>query len=133
MNEKLVDFLIDKTDQLGAFIDELAKQMGVAARHVYVVLIKQQYVEGIGKLIWSVPFAIVLFIAAFFLIRADVKGKFDSELAGMGFVFGGICTIGAFILLGNPVKTGIMQILNPEFYAIDELMNMVEGLVDDND
>jgi hypothetical protein len=137
MNDKLVDFLIEKTDAFGEVINELAKQLGVAAEHVYSVIVKQQYVEGISGLIGAgliAILALVLLISSFKSRKKLLeKGHYDgSDIIAVRWAGMAI----GFLVMGGMVFWAIdalKMLLNPEFYAIQDIMEMIRGELDSDD
>lgn len=131
MNDKLVDFLIEKTEDFGSVIDELAKQMGVAAEHIYEVIVRQQYVEGISGLIGSGLF----FIFAIILMIVSLKSR--KRLLNEGYADGSdmiafrwIGIVISFIIVIVVLFTTIAylkMLLNPEFYALKDIMELIRG------
>ena len=124
MNEKLVDYLIDKTDQLGSFISEIAKQMGVAATHVYEILIRQQYVEGIGFLIWSIGLLILISFIAYCLKKGIISRATWHEFVVIPYI---VCLF-LFIVFIGCFYEGVLRMMNPEYYALQDLFEMIEAI-----
>lgn len=136
MNETTVDFLIEKTDQFGNVISELAKQMGVAAEHIYAVMVRQQYVEGIVGLIGLSLFmmlAILIFTVSYKSRKALLlEGCSDSYdvviIRWVGMVV-------SFILMIVIILVGMHYgkvLLNPEYYAIQDIMEMIRGKISED-
>ncbi|UJH95716.1 hypothetical protein [Bacillus phage vB_BtM_BMBsp2] len=138
MSDKAVNWLMDRADKLGGFIDELAKQLGVAATHVYEVLVKQQFVEGISLLVKAgVWIGILILIWTLMNKLIFKKWKEHDSPSGDAHFAMGILTV--FVVIGSViigykvvdwVTLGIKMLLNPEYYALDTLMEFVKGQVD---
>lgn len=136
VSEKAINWLMDRADKIGGFIDELAKQLGVAASHVYEVLVKQQYVDGIGLLVKSGIWIIVMIIAWVVLTKLVFK-KWDRYYEDVQVALGLLTTavlvgtvVMTFILIGD-VTLGIKKLLNPEYYALEDLMQFIQGQMGD--
>jgi hypothetical protein len=147
-SDKLVDYLISQTEDIGAYIKELAKQLGVAAEHVYGVLIRQQYVEGVSYLIkagiWLAVFislwCFVIWLwrkyAIPFFNKTDEEDIATSEEVGLigsvmtiGTVALGIITLFTFIWIVGLIEDGVQHLLSPEYFALKEIMTFIEQSV----
>lgn len=122
--------------QVGDYIDAIASKLGVAAEHVYGILIKQQIVDGaIG-----VTVGLVLGLTTYFLLKQAIKdGTEDYTKTERGTIINkgmrneGRCIgltitgslIGLIALLFFFFNLG--QLINPEYYAIKDIMSMVTG------
>ncbi|ALA13110.1 membrane protein [Bacillus phage TsarBomba] len=136
MSDKAVNWLMDRADKLGGFIDELAKQLGVAATHVYEVLVKQQFVDGVSllvkALIWLVVVAIVWFLVNKLIIKKWEMFADEGIEVLFGFVIAGAIVF-TIIVAWNEIDwitLGIKKLMNPEYYALQDLMDFVKGQVD---
>ncbi|UGO49329.1 hypothetical protein EMILIAHAH_243 [Bacillus phage vB_BanH_Emiliahah] len=137
MNDKAVNWLMDRADKLGGFIDELAKQLGVAATHVYEVLVKQQYVEGISLGVKS-GITILLILLTWYLVNKLVfkKYEFIEDETGLGFLVWIFGVVLAFVTLMfaidivGDITLAVKKLMNPEYYALQDLMDFVKGQVD---
>lgn len=131
-------------------LDALAAKLGVAGEHLWGVMVAQQTAYGWYHLSWSVAF-LVLLVAAFWwsrdlgawvrredeyaaklrqskephLYKYDVRNP-DAEMAR--YVYLGTRLVAA-IALGSStiqhVQKGLLRLLNPEFYAIRELRDLL--------
>ncbi|APP15619.1 hypothetical protein ABH16_04690 [Bacillus altitudinis] len=128
-------------DKAMAYIDKLAAKLGVAAEHVYGVLINQQYTFGIVNVAVGVV-SLVIFAA---LVRLNyliiAKGEstyrrgedesFYHKLRGVGdgglFIVIITVTVAALITGMAATPIGIMQTMNPEYYAIKEILDTIGG------
>ncbi|AHN66480.1 membrane protein [Bacillus phage Bcp1] len=141
MSDKAVTWLMDRADKLGGFIDELAKQLGVAATHVYEVLVKQQMVDGISLLVKAGVWLAIL-ILLWTLMNKLVFKKwsnfynddpygFDAQFAlGVVTVLLAVVTIFFSFYIVDWLTLGIKKLLNPEYYALEDIMTFIKGQVD---
>lgn len=137
-------------------LNQLAIKLGVAVEHLWSVLVKQQYVDGVTCLIVAAFFIVVCIVTACVGPRLHKQWKEkhnelvrDRKENGTGYggsygissfeedkyrdlsenVLGvtiGICIISAIsgvILL----ICGIRPMLNPDFFAIKDIMTMING------
>ncbi|WP_226568182.1 hypothetical protein [Bacillus stratosphericus] len=127
-------------DKAMAYIDKLAAKLGVAAEHVYGVLVNQMYVFGIVNVVVGVASLVMLaaLVRLNYLIIA--KGGRPSWGEAASFYYklrdtggGGlfmviiVVTIAALITGMVTVPIGIMKMLNPEYYAIKEILDTIGG------
>jgi hypothetical protein len=132
------DFIINSAGELKAFIAEMAAQLGVAAEHLYGVLIRQQIVSGIaGILTWVFMLLFWMWVLRHF--RVSFYGymehmyehddfKYSAPTWIYGFLtFGfGIALIITFFTLFMP---SIQHLINPEYYALQDIFNFIKGPV----
>lgn len=122
------------TDNVTQYLEQMAAKLGVAAEHVYGVLVRQQSTEGI---VWVIGCAVyIVFMAwlgrSLYARRAEIQkmnqGKsYYSREDDLSEAFGWYCSLGglssaaAFALL----LYGVMHVINPEYYAIREIMEVL--------
>ncbi|MEK4789468.1 MULTISPECIES: hypothetical protein [Bacillus] len=127
-------------DKAMAYIDKLAAKLGVAAEHVYGVLVNQSYVFGIINIIVGAillaGFAVLLRLNYLIIAKGECPSwgeektiyyKLREAGAGMIFIVIIIVTILAVIFGMIALFSGIMQALNPEYYAIKEILDTIGG------
>lgn len=134
--------LIDKYG--GKFYDVLAalgEQLKVPAEYVYKIFTHQYQIEGMVYLITIIFFtilSIILFIIFMRMYRSGLnkcesdyaKENYCESFSGVmqiiGIVVSIIGIILTFIFLGVYGSQYCMQIYNPEFYVIKEIMSLVK-------
>ena len=115
------------TDQIGQVINKLAEKLGVASEYVFELLVKQKQIEGII----NVPFSGLMFIAGvlfiIFLLREN-----DLDIAEMieDYTASSIVAIALTVIGGISLVLSVLQIMNPEYYAIRDIVDMLSGLKD---
>lgn len=111
----------DFGDKVMSAMKELAHGLGIAAEHVYIVLVKQQFAYGLALLIGCLLGLIILGIGLWKGARALYKHDAMEYAVFMIFPISGfvLCVIGAL--------NGMMHIANPEYYAIREIMDTISG------
>lgn len=135
--DKLVNYLMDRTDKFGSYINELAKQLGVAAAHVYEVLIRQQYAEAIGSLTVDFVWICIFILMTVLLVKGWKKANFWLEHGEDGWQFGmiigtvvyGVASLFILIFVTDDIKTSIMKLMNPEYYALKDIMDFIQSKV----
>lgn len=117
MNDKLVG-------KVSEYIDAIAAKLGVAAEHVYDVLLRQQVVDGVTTLVsYAVALPLIALSIRFLYKKSD---KYDLNIFGilaivMSVVFG-LFLICGFVDCSDAVK----KLANPEYYAIKEIIKAVK-------
>jgi len=134
-------------NKVGEYIDALAKNLGVAAEHVYKVLVQQQLAEGIGGLLVSLLINIVCILVLSKLVKVYRNAEYreiefgfsmkkvpqnkQAEFVYMGdgvpfWVFGilSIIVLGIMIPIAHDF---VLRLINPEYYAIKEIMDVFKG------
>lgn len=115
-------------DKAMAYIDKLAAKLGVAAEHVYGVLVKQAVVEGATKLGVAFIFALVAVVISIIIVRVlkRTDNKVTNEIFD-GIVWGIIIGVVLLVLSIIIASSGIKAVLNPEYYAIKEILDTIGG------
>lgn len=107
------------------YIESLASSLGVAAEHVYGILVRQQIAEGITTLIiFGVIYAVLGTIVGIAVKKSDFRYDFISNyVVILGSVV--LVIVSAFAIF--ELRGAIMQLINPEYYAIKEIMDVIKG------
>jgi len=138
MDTNTVQVINQFGDKLDQYLGALANKAGVAADHFYPIFVRQQMIEGLtGILILAVVAVAAVFFLKVGLLgakSADAGDKWDAGWLDtsrtiIGFVVGGACVLAVFISLvstNSPFSNSIGKILNPEYYAVQSLVNMVK-------
>jgi len=146
---------MDKTMEV---LEQLASELGVAVEYLWATLVKQHYVEGVTNIVMAVVNIIVIIVLVCILPKVmnfisnkhkelveDRKkngtGYFESRFISSetedfyDFMRKAIPIVGwvsIFILvlftIGN-IKLGIQQILNPDYFALKEVLKTISGTV----
>jgi len=119
-------------DKAMAYIDKLAAKLGVAAEHVYGVLVKQAVVSGV----LSTLMMIAAIIVAVFLTKSLAKKsreyqKHVGEYSLNPYQVIHWCMVFALTVLSIAALTNgsdmVGKIINPEYYAIKEILDTIGG------
>lgn len=117
------------TEAMTAGFAALAKQAGVAADHFYPIFVKQQVIDGY---IW-LGYFIILFAITGVILALCFKGPwlvrnndYDSSLTrkGIGMIIVAFMSLVLLISTSWALPICIMQIINPEYYAVKDITNM---------
>lgn len=117
MNDKLVG-------KVSEYIDAIAAKLGVAAEHVYDVLIRQQMVDGVTTLI-SYAVALPLIGLAIKLLYKK-SDKYDLNVFGILAIIMSCVFIFFFICGFVDCSDAVKKLANPEYYAIKEIIKAVK-------
>ncbi|MGT4651532.1 hypothetical protein [Bacillus cereus] len=116
-------------DKAMAYIDKLAAKLGVAAEHVYGVLVKQAVANGVSEIgggLMLIAVAVVVSVIMFRTIKNSDLDYWDVEWAavlGLTCLFVVLPVIISYFLMASGIKATI----NPEYYAIKEILETVKG------
>ncbi|WP_350303593.1 hypothetical protein [Bacillus pumilus] len=115
-------------DKALAYIDKLATNLGVAAEHVYGVLVKQAVVNG-GVAIGASLVLLLIAIVIPVLCMQEAKRRKGVIPDGLAIAFGWCVFAAVFMLILSLVigVIGIKSVLNPEYYAIKEILDTIGG------
>jgi hypothetical protein len=126
------------TPELQNKLAELADKLGVSVEHLWGVLVRQAYIDGIATLGGSLLLLILLWLAAANAkkVLRKCKNAIDSArlgeldeiaqiilvvLVGAAIVGGGIASIFVIVNLPLWIISAIGKLLNPEYYALMDL------------
>lgn len=145
-------------DKAMEMLEQLAIKLGVAVEYLWTTLVKQQYVEGVTDIILSVFGIIVIVLLVIFAPKitksASAKHKElanDRRKNGTGYngsysesnfeedhyrnlsqsvpivsiVIG--CIV--LVLTAMFLVFGVQQLLNPDYFALKEVLNTISGSV----
>ncbi|QNH48715.1 MULTISPECIES: hypothetical protein [unclassified Bacillus (in: firmicutes)] len=112
-------------DKAMAYIDKLAAKLGVAAEHVYGVLVKQAVANGVANILAGI--GLIAIAITYVLIVLHLRDRFDvSAWAVVGIV--AVLTVVTPVFAGFPILSeGIKAVINPEYYAIKEILDTIGG------
>lgn len=107
------------------YIDAIASNLGVATEYVFTILVRQQFAEGISGVL--IMLALVT-VGSIIMVKIHKKDKkyWDSDvvvLLWIATIVFALAIIGAAFALQND----IMKIVNPEYYAIKEILDAITG------
>jgi hypothetical protein len=102
----------------------LALGLKVGVEHVYGILVKQQVVNSITWLIFTI-LCIICIIIYIYIINVAGKNSWDSENIGTFVILAGLGCIIFLIICLCHIDTMVMGFVNPEYGAIKEIINFV--------
>lgn len=143
VGKEIVNVSRDLGESVGNVISVMADKLSVPAEHVYRILVKQQVIEGVTYLVFSL-FGAICFFALALLCWKIIKGKerdyydgggrfFDAMNEAPGWVlsFVGCCIVfvGSMLFLTIGGSSAVGQIINPEYYAIKDIAEMAKEII----
>lgn len=115
------------------FLSKLGEQVSVAGQQVFEVYVKQSYANGVTDLIVAGIFilaSIALVVLSIVLYKREFKNDNDDEpiCFGFGMLFDFVAII-LFLIATKYLVDGVKEILNPQYYALQDLINVVKTTV----
>ena len=104
-------------DEILQRLDALAAQLGVAGEYLWEVLVYQAKLSGVTNLILT-PFMVM---AAYVGWRLAKFGTEDDDFFMLMPLGGIVCIIGV-VMAPILLTTGIKELLNPEYYALQKIL-----------
>lgn len=131
---KLEDKVLDRIDSLGGKLDNISQ-------HAWEALVKYQIIYGIIDIIVGIVFiALTVFLWKIFINQYKrVKSEYGEhsllfeyrdELSGLGFTYvivTSIISLVALVYLVYGIPMDILKILNPEVFAVKDLIEQTKG------
>lgn len=131
---KLEDKVLDRIDSLGGKLDNISQ-------HAWEALVKYQIIYGIIDIIVGIVFiALTVFLWKIFINQyKKVKSEYGEhsllfeyrdELSGLGFTYvivTSIISLVALVYLVYGIPMDILKILNPEVFAVKDLIEQTKG------
>lgn len=144
------------TNNVMEILNQIAAKLGVAAEHLWKVLIKQQYADGLVLLILAAA-CIIVFCVTWHItpkLHKQWKDRYeelrkDREENGTGFSgsytissleedkyrdrYQNVWSVAIVIMIGTGILglilliSGIRPILNPDYFAIKDIMYMISN------
>jgi amino acid transporter len=110
-------------DMVQTGINSLSAQMGVTLPHLWEAIIRQQYIQGVANII---TFIFILAVwGKLFKKKEEIYrwfSKNDLEMLAVILTLSGVIISYVYFELAS---NGVGQIINPEYYAIQEITNMI--------
>ena len=109
-------------------LQPLAEKLGTTAQYVWGLQVKQAYVDGSIALV-VLLFGIALITVAILWMKKindNLETQRNTEMDGFGVVASVILFIAGFIFLCTNVPTVLNCFINPEHYALHQLIKLVK-------
>lgn len=116
----------DIQNKIIAGISTLAEKLGVAASHVYEVLVRQAFYEGLtASILIGVLLLGLLCLGLFFWFYVTPKIESDDNRIAANVFFVMALAFGLGIS-GYHLNQNLVKIFNPEYYAIKTILEAVK-------
>lgn len=118
--------LVNAYPEVKEAVIKIAQSLGVAAEHVYTVLVKKYIVDGVTQLALCIVGLIFLIIG---WVKFD-KYVAKSERIDWHVLYPGVVlTVGIVLLLNVNYHTMFMGLINPEYGAINYILEFAKSMV----
>jgi len=123
------------------FLSKLDEQVSSTGQEVFKIYMQQSYVDGISSLIWaSVLFLIFIVgcgIVSFKILKYAKKLKEKDDYDEEEYIIAMVISIAVivvsiiiFLIFGmSELTNGIKHLINPQYYALQDLSNAVKNAV----
>ena len=110
------------TDQISALLDALGTRFGATGVHLWEVLVRQQIIEGVYALGWFLGAGVGSYLY-YKLLKYfyNQEGTYWDDWQVGTSVGLGICLL-IIVIIGLVMTYDILGLINPEFYALKELL-----------
>lgn len=119
-------------DMMAGAVGAIAGKIEQVAPQVWGMMIRQQYAKAVGGLIVPtclfIAFLIIMIVAKNALKKAMSDDEDDGELTVFiicALVISAIVAVISGIIMVVNAKEGVMILINPEYYAIKDLLQML--------
>ncbi|MCY9274563.1 hypothetical protein [Bacillus haynesii] len=119
-------------DKAMEYIDKLAAKLGVAAEHVYGVLVKQAFANGVTDSIIGAVFLMIAVVAGVIITKVTLKSYEERHCDWDCEWFFVVLAVGLLVILPGGIgiyviAEGLKALINPEYYAIKEILDTIGG------
>ena len=115
--------------QIFTRIDLLGQKLGIAAAHIWAVLVRQAYAQAAMNIVWFV----IMLIGAHWIAKwARQIWNADHLEDGTGGFLAGMLVIGysiAFLFATSAFIDAVGYLINPEYFAFNTIMSWIKGPV----
>lgn len=116
--------------QVFSRIDALGAKLGVAADHIWPVLVRQSYADAAMDGVLAIA-AFVLIFKAFAWSKYWFKEAEEEKYGGDFQAFAGfvcsVLTVGCVLLVVYGLGDGLRHLINPEYYALQSVLDVFRG------
>lgn len=119
---------------INKLVEQLKNYAGPLAEHGWEVLVRQQYIQGIQEFIWAVALVIIAICAiilGFKFWKWAKKVEINSYNEGLQYILPVMTWIVSVIMIFIAVgltSDGVAHILNPEYYAVQQIYCSAPGV-----
>lgn len=131
MNKEIQQQAIDMIHSLGSGIATLGDKIGIGAAHMWPILVKQQYIDGLTGLISDVM-GILIFVSLIFIFIMALKsfknlGRYEAgEPQIIVMILCGIIGLPSLVISTVSITDDMRHLLNPEYYAAIDIIERIK-------
>ena len=118
---------------IAPIIEGIAQKLGVAAEHLWGVLVRQAINDGIGDVVIAIALGIISYVGYKLMkwaFRKDENGEFEMDV-DFTLPFVGIFRgIALFVIATTCIcyfASTVKHFINPEYYAFMDIVGRVKG------
>ena len=117
---------------VSGILDEIGKRLSEPTEHTYEILVKQAVADGAGDLALCFLYVAGIGFALYFIPKlikvcnnSDDEGK--SGISAVAILLLGVWAVTSVFCLPFDLVDGIKHIINPEYYAIMDIVGKISG------
>jgi len=123
------------------FLSKLGEQVSSTGQEVFKIYMQQSYVDGISSLIWAAVLFLIFIvgsgIVSFKILKYAKKLKEKDDYDEEEYIIAMVISIAVivvsiiiFLIFGmSELTNGIKHLINPQYYALQDLSNAVKNAV----
>jgi len=114
---------------VSGILDEIGKRLSGPAEHTYEILVKQAYISGYTDLFTGLAFSVLGFGMIYATYKMVNNGFFKEheDFSVMCSIVGVFAAILLPLAIVCCLSSGIKEIINPEYYAIVDIIEKISG------
>lgn len=120
--------VMDKIPQtLKDVLDVLSQKLGATGKALFSILVKQQLVYGAQDILTVILLGTILLVWWMKIYKVLMSKIHDDEGRVLVTVLAAMATVGLFIAICVNVVESVGYFINPQYYAIQDLLKMAHG------
>ncbi len=123
--QELADKYLGKTTE---YIDQFAAKLGTTSEYAFEILVKQQVAAGISGIVFFAVVMILSIIGTIISTKMHFRLKTNYEYCD-GWLAGIIIGFVIILLALAGLLYNVRLIMNPEYYAIQDIVNFIKEKV----
>lgn len=120
MDKTMADVADKAVDKITAGVEAVAKAVEKVAPHVWEVLVRQAFAEGVVSLVTAAVTILVVSIAA--RLAWKRRKSLDDDLWSPLLIPGGMIAAFGIVFAIMELRDGLLHVLTPEYYAATQLI-----------
>lgn len=108
-------------DQTEILLREISERFGVDADHLWGVLVRQAFMNGVVDLLVCAAWAAML-VWSYRTLRLESEEWSDSALQGQAWVLWGVIAVTSAAIFCTSISDIIGYLVNPEYWALKQIL-----------